>query len=117
MIVTACICLGGVAALLSDLSGAQLQQSQMVRNALRRSDIPLEKTEPYTGIDSRQFAREIDGHAGTFRRFWALPRRFRQWLWFEGWRLDGFPEEIERYAALGLQKHMAKASMSVRKIS
>ena len=109
------LCFGGASAL---LNADQQRQSQIVRNALRHADMPLDKAAIYADVDVRQLSREIDGLTGTLRHLFRLPPAFLQWFGAELIAEFGYPEEVQRLAEIsaevariGPHKRMVKVTL------
>lgn len=93
-----------------------LLDEQIIRRALRRAGIAMDKTQHYTGVDPRLFERRLKGE-GFMRHNDLLKLSLEYWQWATVYQYEAYgpPADLERAIALDevscCHKRMAKVEL------
>lgn len=95
---------------------SRLAHAKLVREALRLSDVSIEKAALYMAMDRAQFDRQLNGEGHiSYTRLMALPQEFWRWFYFLGAGELGLPTCVDRardaWAALTGRKKAARMTL------
>lgn len=99
-----------------------LLDEQLIRRALHHARIAISKTPYFTGLDARQFERQIRGEANNHLRHETLLKfslSFQQWFAVEQVNTYGLPPELEKAILIdaGISAYRQQLKMSLPEIA
>jgi len=98
--------------------GLVLLDEALIRRALYQARIAIAKTPYFTGLDSRQFERQLRGEPGQHLRHETLLKfslHFQQWFAVEQVNTYGLPPELEKAILIdaGMTTYRQQLKMSL----
>lgn len=100
--------------------GGAFMLGQLVRDALRMSDISIKQAAILMDLDHSQLVRQLDGVENlSLRRMQWLPKKFFSWFFFLGLLMVGMPKAVRRAVPVTLammgRRRMLRLELAVEK--